>query len=240
MSDIPILSHPLSATPAPPRPSERPDEPPSRPTTFISPPPIVAPIKNKKGNLIKHRSLVNSTRAGLSDKKLHEVSRMSRLFTRLREEDPELHCVVDVGSGRGHLSRVLAFPPFNAHVLAIDFDEGQKKGAERLDALRLAALEYPEAEGSLTHIVRRVDKESLIEILKKWPHDTTAGGENPTEKTMLVALHACGDLTVETLRAFVESDNLENERKMIAVGCCYTHLSPSSTSLYIILLCDSH
>ena len=168
----------------------------------------------------------------MSEKKRHEVSRMSELFTRLRNDDPGLGHVIDIGSGRGHLSRALALPPISAHVLAVDFDEGQKRGAERLDALRYDALRSATAIGSLTHIVRHLDKQSIKTILKEWPHDSTVDAVGREEQgAMLVGLHACGDLTVDTLRAFVELDGLEMERKMIAVGCCYTYLTRASQSL---------
>lgn len=168
----------------------------------------------------------------MSEKKQHEVERLTRLFVHMRAQDAGLHHVVDAGSGRGHLSRALALPPVNAHVLAVDFDEDQKRGAERLDALRQAALGSPTTIGSLSHIVRHLDKDSIVEILKKWPHDSVDDVEEEArDRAMLVALHACGDLTVETLRAFVESDGLTSERKMIAVGCCYTYLTPTSQSL---------
>ncbi|BGP20211.1 hypothetical protein JCM10213v2_008348 [Rhodosporidiobolus nylandii] len=162
----------------------------------------------------------------MGPKKEHEVAQLSRLVQDLLDESPLTHCV-DVGSGRAHLSRALACPPLNLHVLAIDWSSSQKSGAERLDAIRSSAQLGP-TTGSLTHEVSSLDAEGVQAALGRWPPPPAEGEE--AEPALLVALHACGDLTPAALEAFVRADKEDAERRKgaraIFVGCCYNLQTP--------------
>ncbi|GAA5863568.1 hypothetical protein JCM8547_007287 [Rhodosporidiobolus lusitaniae] len=174
----------------------------------------------------------NAEKAGQGPKKEHEVKQLSKLVQDLLDEGPLTHCV-DVGSGRAHLSRALACPPLNLHVLAIDWSSSQKAGAEILDSIREKAQMGP-TSGSLTHEVTSLDADGVLGALSRWP---PPGGDG--EPALLVALHACGDLTPDALKAFVRSNAEEEERRrdarMIAVGCCYNMQTPSLFPLSSLL-----
>lgn len=96
-------------------------------------------------------------------------------------------------------------------------------GAERLDTIKAkASSPSPQAAGSLTHRISSLDAQGVAQVLQTWP---------PEGDAMLVGLHACGDLTVSALQAFVETSGSGSRsltRKMVAVGCCYNLLTPES------------
>ncbi|GAA5926433.1 hypothetical protein JCM1841_001722 [Sporobolomyces salmonicolor] len=171
----------------------------------------------------------NAIKAGMSPKKEHEVVRFCGLVEEMTREEKGGGYCVDVGSGRAHLSRALASPPLNLHVLALDWSSSQKSGAERLDLIRANAALSP-TEGSLTHRVSRLDAQGVWEVLREWP--PVEEGEQ-TEPPLLVALHACGDLTPDAIKAFIRfsreccSSPATAPPRAVFVGCCYNLQTPS-------------
>ncbi|BGO95678.1 hypothetical protein NBRC10512_007376 [Rhodotorula toruloides] len=169
-------------------------------------------------------NLKNALQAGKSPKKEHEVDSLSQLVADIQAEERLTHCV-DVGSGRAHLSRALACPPLDLHVLAIDWSSSQKAGAERIDQLRANASLAPE-KGSLTHEVSSLDADGVQAALERW----SPVEDRPTSPpALLVALHACGDLTPNAMTAFVRAEKVSQYRgaRAILVGCCYNMQTPS-------------
>ncbi|KAJ2816574.1 hypothetical protein GGI24_005685, partial [Coemansia furcata] len=163
---------------------------------------------------------------GMSEKKREEVVDLSALIGNVAR-DTSSGLVVDVGAGQGYLSRVVAYGRADApRVLAVDFAEGQKRGAEvhqrrtlkRLQGKRATAEGYQgprDMETRLVHRVLRIDLESAGELAKAAQEE--AGGD----RWMLCGLHACGDLSSSVLKAFAESD----AAAVVVVPCCYNHIS---------------
>ncbi|KAG8214795.1 hypothetical protein J3R82DRAFT_9932 [Butyriboletus roseoflavus] len=107
-------------------------------------------------------------------------------------------------------------------------------------------------KGSLTHQTVHVCPRTLEESIADWltdpgiqrrGHPDTHQSPTPPEPVpvMLVALHACGSLTVDVLRSFL-SDRArapqENDvghswrpHSLVVVGCCYNLMSPSDFPL---------
>ncbi|GAA5985483.1 hypothetical protein JCM10908_006992 [Rhodotorula pacifica] len=208
-SDTPIVSFSTSTAS---RSSGRPTEDPA--VAGQKPPRTV--IRQKGDGKINIR---NALQAGKSPKKEHEVDRFSSLVERLKEEGPLTHCV-DVGSGRAHLSRALAGPPLDLHVLAIDWSASQRTGAERLDEV-LARAQLGPVKGSLTHEVCSLDAEGVADALRRWPPCKDGTNAPPA---LLVALHACGDLTPDAIKAFITAR--QADARAIFVGCCYNLQTP--------------
>jgi len=131
---------------------------------------------------------------------------------------------------QAHLSRALAAPPLNLHVLAVDWSSSQKAGAEKLDSIRTKAELNPQV-GSLTHRVSSLDEAGVREVLEEWPLATE--GSEKREPPLLVALHACGDLTPDSIKAFTDfsrsassSKTLSSKPRAVFVGCCYNLQTP--------------
>ena len=188
-------------------------------------------------------------RMGMSDKKAHECIRSANRVRQLVSSHGAPSRVVDVGAGRAHLSRTLARLPNPAlDVLALDIDAKQIEGALYLDGifgkfsreqlesdsrrskkasaataattLRDVDVEE-EPAGTLSYAESALDEEGLFTVLE---------GEPCT----LIGLHACGDLTVNALRAFARADQRAGEQErhsLMLVGCCYNFMSPSNFPL---------
>ncbi|GAA5865541.1 hypothetical protein JCM1840_001437 [Sporobolomyces johnsonii] len=213
-SNTPLLSYP----PQRPSFSSSPSLSPARPTSSLA-------ERHEKVSAALGRKEKNAIKAGMSPKKEHEVVRFCGLVEEMRREEKGGAYCVDVGSGRAHLSRALASPPLNLHVLALDWSSSQKSGAERLDLIRANAALSP-TEGSLTHRVSRLDAQGVWEVLGEWPPVEAGEGREPP---LLVALHACGDLTPDAIAAFIRfsRDRRSSPPRAVFVGCCYNLQTPS-------------
>ncbi|GAA6060687.1 hypothetical protein JCM10212_005069 [Sporobolomyces blumeae] len=281
-SDVPILSYPPrpshSPTPNEPAPSDPIPTASSSRTTTDGPTLRGDAVSTTLKGKAKARH-TNAQRAGESPKKRHEVVEFCRLVRAILDEDVHkagkrsiTHCV-DVGSGRAHLSRALASSPLDLHVLALDWSSSQKSGAERLDQIRQRAELNP-LVGSLTHRVSALDRQGVRNVLHEWPPvDSTvqtedgelAGERGPhdvdtRDPPLLVALHACGDLTPDAIKAFVDYTHARRSSRRpsrstsdpspvplppppppraVFVGCCYNLQTPSdfpySTTLRALL-----
>ncbi|KAJ1663526.1 hypothetical protein IW140_004955 [Coemansia sp. RSA 1813] len=167
---------------------------------------------------------------GMSGKKHKEVVELSQLIDSVAKETGS-RLVVDVGAGQGYLSRVLAYSNWLSRlsVLAVDFSEGQKHGAEgfhrsmvkKLKSRRARAEGYMWEEGlreRLEHQVLRVDMGNTGELVSA----AQAACQSRREaRWMLCGLHACGDLSSAILKAFAESD----AAAVVLVPCCYNFIS---------------
>ncbi|GAA5871877.1 hypothetical protein JCM16303_000905 [Sporobolomyces ruberrimus] len=187
-------------------------------------------LEGLKGKAKAHH--LNALKAGQSPKKQHEVVKFCALVESMLQEERCSYCV-DVGSGRAHLSRALASPPLDLHVLALDWSSSQKSGAEKLDQIRTKAELNPTI-GSLTHRVNSLDEPGVRKVLEEWPPSSTNDEDVPAGKrspALLVALHACGDLTPDSIKAFTDfsrkSTNLDSLPRAVFVGCCYNLQTPS-------------
>ncbi len=144
------------------------------------------------------------------------------------------------------------------HVLALDWSEIQIQGAARKDALLKASRlsqrnnkskSQPIAQlhphdhgsgGSLTYVSAQIEEKSLLSSINAW----MGGGEHSvasaTSRTpvLFVALHACGSLTPDILRAFVtawkdhtiSSSASWTPQGAVVVGCCYNMMRSAGES----------
>ncbi|KAI7867016.1 methyltransferase domain-containing protein [Spinellus fusiger] len=167
------------------------------------------PPAQKKEQQIERRMV-----GGMSDKKIHEVARMSALVDTVATQQ-NTRSVVDLRSGQGYLSRVLALH-YQYHVVGVDMSEIQTKGAKRLDAKALPTT-TPQVP-HLHHITQKITPENVDHVL---------GSRHATEDThwMVCGLHTCGDLGSMTLRLFVKSRQVTG---LVHVGCCYHYLTEDS------------
>ena len=101
---------------------------------------------------------------------------------------------------------------------------------------------------AITHKTIHITPVTLISSIDEWMSSESEtvgpdGQESETIPVLLVALHACGSLTPDILRAFLlcnretSSNGTTRKRKWIAagavvVGCCYNLLAPSGMLCY--------
>ncbi|EJD50590.1 hypothetical protein AURDEDRAFT_182479 [Auricularia subglabra TFB-10046 SS5] len=181
---------------------------------------------------------------GMSPKKAHEVRRMSALVGEIiRENGRSTHRCVDVGAGQGYLSRALSSGPHALDVLALDSSEVQTHGArvqESKVAKRRGKRKKNSGEdpadpevppGTLVHRLIKVDFQSLSDAVSDWLATLNDGTKFTSTAVHMVALHACGGLTPETLRRFIAQAKAYTEvpagqlmwypSGLTVVGCCY-------------------
>ncbi|KAL0091048.1 methyltransferase domain-containing protein [Phycomyces blakesleeanus] len=150
---------------------------------------------------------------GMTDKKIHEVERMSALINNVAETQ-NIKSIIDLGAGQGYLSRALAFQ-HHLKVLAVDSSTIQTCGAKKFDE---KAMKGYKALASLEihHVTDTMSPQNASDVLARWSNI-----DRP-EDWLVCGLHACGDLTSLMLRMFTES----NEMKcLVNVGCCYHFLT---------------
>lgn len=147
-------------------------------------------------------------------------------------------------------------------LLALDYDNSQTTGAEKwvikaqkygrkkdkdrhppgdqpLEAHR--AHEDKGERSTIDHKTIHITPSTLISSVDEWlqtagtlaPH--MASKERNSVPVLFVALHACGSLTPDILRAFLAASSRAEDRKWrsvggILVGCCYNLLAPSGNS----------
>lgn len=168
---------------------------------------------------------------------------------------------------QGYLSRELR-DQLHLHVLALDWSDVQTQGAARREASKLSCKGTrrrsendnsadksassigqscpPVTNGSLTYITTSIDPESLVSSTKGWLEDISPVADHvPAQATpvLFVALHACGSLTPDILRAFASVRKPNSSapsapttwmpQGAIVVGCCYNMMRSEGWSLVI-------
>ena len=172
-------------------------------------------------------------RVGLTPKKAHEIERLAPVIAQLAHRTGATH-VVDVGSGVGHLVRILAYTTGLA-MLGIEGSEAYVTGARERDAkcatllahrarlgdARAAAL--LQRQGPVRYAHRRVpnslDAAGFADLVRT---GLGLGAATALPPLVLVGLHTSGDLGPTLLRSFAEVSAV---RAVVSVGCCYMHLS---------------
>ncbi|KAF9462999.1 methyltransferase domain-containing protein [Collybia nuda] len=172
--------------------------------------------------------LVGQSAHGMSPKKHHEVTRMSDYIGRLLPArfpalDPASVRIVDIGAGQGYVTRAL-HSHFRAYTLALDSDHAQTTGAQSRAANAVTH--------DITHRTLHITEHTLLRAIDDWIPSTL--GDTDTNAApvpvLFIALHACGSLTPDILRAFLRAHAapppLWTPLALVAVGCCYNLLHP--------------
>ncbi|KAM6494117.1 Methyltransferase domain containing protein [Amanita muscaria] len=177
----------------------------------------------------------------MSPKKIHEVSRMAAYIAELLKDldiDSKRVRIVDVGAGQGHLTRTLKLYLQTTHILALDSDQWQTKGSQIWEervarALRVAGSDSPSTP--IFHKTVHITPDTLIPAIDGWIRETKEGDDGRPDPVLFIALHACGSLTPDVLRACVNAACRKESRWTLAgavvVGCCYNLIKPTDFPL---------
>ncbi|KAG6336264.1 hypothetical protein ID866_2818 [Astraeus odoratus] len=183
--------------------------------------------------------------------------------------------VVDVGSGQGYLSRALQAQGLHVLALDSSESQttGANKwrmkdalrktheerrlnpqkdtgcGNSSADAPRTPTNPEPDDKASLTHRTVHIQPGSLEAAISDWLLTEFPDGSPFSRRPipiLLVALHACGSLTIDILRTFLsQRRKIEDEvlaspawepHSLVVVGCCYNLICPSDFPLSKSLL----
>ncbi|KAF8158234.1 hypothetical protein B0H34DRAFT_674688 [Crassisporium funariophilum] len=135
----------------------------------------------------------------------------------------------------GYLTRTLKYHLPDAHILALDADQEQTNAAQRWEHRLL-----PHASPPIAHKTILLSPQTLLTTITEWVQESTPTPHPPVPvPVLLVALHACGSLTPDILRAFLASLKPKSPNPnptwtpigTIAVGCCYNLMTASDFPL---------
>lgn len=120
--------------------------------------------------------------------------------------------VVDLGSGQGYLSRLLAFQ-HGLNVLGVDGDPAQSAGAYRIDAQ--FSKRSTRVPGDLRHSTLLISPSTLPQLQKSIVEF------NGEKDWLLCGLHTCGPLAYTTIDLFFKT----SAKCLVTVACCYNRLT---------------
>ncbi|XP_050715455.1 methyltransferase-like protein 25B [Eriocheir sinensis] len=179
----------------------------------------------------QHKLLQHVFRRHLKPKKQHEVARLAIVAGQVARAACS-GVMVDVGSGQGHLSRLLAYG-HNVRVVSLEAEDKFIEGARKFDdQLEKAVTKMSQRQASLPplppgprhavcHLQANMDPLAFTKVITEvWPDLKSRG-----EVCGLLGLHTCGDLAPTLLRIYA---NMSACRGVVSVGCCYMKLSTSS------------
>eukprot|EP00189_Rhodosorus_marinus_P009143 CAMPEP_0184754334 /NCGR_PEP_ID=MMETSP0315-20130426/44569_1 /TAXON_ID=101924 /ORGANISM="Rhodosorus marinus, Strain UTEX LB 2760" /LENGTH=454 /DNA_ID=CAMNT_0027233751 /DNA_START=50 /DNA_END=1414 /DNA_ORIENTATION=- len=160
-------------------------------------------------------SLPNDMRIGLTAKKEHEVVRLSTAVADLAERVNSKK-VVDIGSGKGYLGQVLALH----HGLDVVGLEAQSlhNASSQMRTERVRALKRSRGKGTITSLTYEIT--SLTYEINT-ADEVNAELKKECRDAVIVALHACGDLTPTAMQLFAKTD----ASALVLLGCCYHRIT---------------
>ncbi len=145
----------------------------------------------------------------VKEKKKHEITILCNYIEELQEKT-SFERVCDIGGGKGHLARVLAFY-YGLDAVTID----QDLQLQELGKIRLSKYPAPEKSKNLQFINAQFGKEKPD--LKNKIDDLFKGD------VLTIGLHTCGPLAISHIQR-----SLEQKSKIILnFGCCYNKLNPA-------------
>ncbi|KAI3686114.1 hypothetical protein L1987_79786 [Smallanthus sonchifolius] len=175
--------------------------------------------------------LNNVITQGMNQKKRHEIEVLAAVVSSVAR-DVETNTIIDVGAGQGYLSQVLSFE-YQLSVIAIDAsshhgrvtDERAERIKKHYEAkIRKSSLGGKGLTIPKTVTCRVLSSDMLKTLLNSKDVDEHCHHQSTSDTCplLLTGLHACGDLSVTMLRAFLESKEV---KAVVSIGCCYNLLS---------------
>ncbi|KAL6283271.1 hypothetical protein ACE6H2_014200 [Prunus campanulata] len=172
---------------------------------------------------------------GMNWKKKHEVEVLSAVVDSIANS-VGANAIIDVGSGQGYLAQVLSFHYQHA-VVAIDACSHHGRvtdaRAEQIKKYYAAQMRKSVSGNRSLTVPKTVTCNVMSSDMLKALADTPLHKDNVSllqsscnadngSSLVLAGLHACGDLSVTMLKAFMECKEV---KAVVSVGCCYNLLS---------------
>eukprot|EP00026_Physarum_polycephalum_P003965 Phypoly_transcript_03982.p1 GENE.Phypoly_transcript_03982~~Phypoly_transcript_03982.p1 ORF type:complete len:552 (+),score=94.35 Phypoly_transcript_03982:640-2295(+) len=168
---------------------------------------------------------------GMTPKKLYEIEQIGALIVSVAKQKLTNN-IIDIGGGKGHLSRVLALQ-FGMNITSMDCNASNiKKANARMQELANLYNRRKKKQQSKENI-SFVDPQSIkFEAVVKYVDPSiplqsgvrnVSNDETPgSEKSVLVGLHTCGNLSCTLLELFCANECISG---LVFVGCCYNMLT---------------
>ncbi|KAF8790001.1 Protein RRNAD1 like protein [Argiope bruennichi] len=182
----------------------------------------------------QHKKIPEFCRRHVKPKKQHEIFRMAQVTDSVMKYFDLKHAI-DIGSGQGHLSRLLALC-YNLKLATLEANQLHVSGAVQFDKQAINSLRRVKKYKSdvstnvktLPHHVESSvtlsSSESCLEKVLKhaWDHSL-----EDYEKFALMGLHTCGNLAETVLKTFAKCDQ---SQVLLSIGCCYMKLESTKDS----------
>ncbi|CAA6668561.1 unnamed protein product [Spirodela intermedia] len=156
---------------------------------------------------------------GMNQKKKHEVEILSAVVS-VVASFVGAATVIDVGAGQGYLSQVLSFL-YHLSVIALDASPHHASvtslRAERIKKHFTVKSRKSQNGTKLLH-----GPTTITSVLESMIESSSCDNEHAGSPLVLAGLHACGDLSVNMLRTFIECEQV---KAIVCISCCYNLLS---------------
>ncbi|CAA7405432.1 unnamed protein product [Spirodela intermedia] len=166
---------------------------------------------------------------GMNQKKKHEVEILSAVVS-VVASFVGAATVIDVGAGQGYLAQVLSFL-YHLSVIALDASPHHASvtslRAERIKKhftvkSRKSQNGTKLLHGPTTITCQIFSSNTLTAVLESMIESSSCDNERAGSPLVLAGLHACGDLSVNMLRTFIECEQV---KAIVCISCCYNLLS---------------
>ncbi|XP_075537807.1 methyltransferase-like protein 25B isoform X2 [Dermacentor variabilis] len=182
-------------------------------------------------HLCGNRNLTHAFRKHVKLKKQHEIVRLAMVIEMLAQKCDCSHAL-DVGSGQGHLARLLALDK-KLHIATVDLVGSHLTSAQRFDhqaAIHVQKKKAAEIEAEVAdsscylpqHVELEISMATTPAELEQVAEKAWGRGSSGAENFVLVGLHTCGNLGPSMIQLFADSPAA---RGLVSVGCCYMKLS---------------
>lgn len=185
-----------------------------------------------------NRNMTHAFRKHVKSKKQHEITRLAVVVELLARKCGCRH-VMDVGSGQGHLARLLALDR-NLGVATVDLVGSHLSSAKRFDDQAVShfkkksvetaegcdAKSKGESQKPPQHVELEVSMATTPDQLEEVANRAWNEPGPHVNKFVLVGLHTCGDLGSSIVRLFTQTPAVQG---LVSVGCCYMKLSCDGT-----------
>ncbi|XP_077514618.1 methyltransferase-like protein 25B [Amblyomma americanum] len=180
-----------------------------------------------------NRNLTHPFRKHVKLKKQHEITRLAMVVELLAQKCGCLH-VLDVGSGQGHLARLLALDK-RLRVATVDLVGSHLASAQHFDRQAVLHVQKKKAAGGESktaeplgdppqHVELEVSMTTTPAELEQVAKRAWGTEVADVQNFIFVGLHTCGDLGPSMIQLFADSPAA---RGLISVGCCYMKLNES-------------
>ncbi|KAM7345778.1 uncharacterized protein ACRADG_011927 isoform 1-T3 [Cochliomyia hominivorax] len=155
-------------------------------------------------------------------KKQHEIQRLATVvgdILKVKDVDnKEKFLLIDFGSGLGYLSELLYKLNENFLILGLEADTYRVEAAEKRIKTYITSNKHSIVyrQQFITENSKEFIKRTAEEVFKL--NYQTAAAEQLTTKMVIIGLHACADLTITSMKLFLQMAQVQ---KLIIMPCCY-------------------
>ncbi|CAN8029720.1 unnamed protein product [Ixodes persulcatus] len=188
--------------------------------------------------------MTHAFRKHVKSKKQHEITRLAVVSLCLFARSCGCRHVMDVGSGQGHLARLLALDR-NLGVATVDLVGSHLSSAKRFDDQAVSHFKKKssdavgggdrkskgESQKPPQHVELEVSMDTTPDQLEEVANRAWKELGARVNKFVLVGLHTCGDLGSSIVRLFTQTPAVQG---LVSVGCCYMKLSCDGADIVLV------